>query len=118
MTEADGEIVGYTLGSRHPLKYNLLFYPFIACPLFFVAFLKCLTKAYDEKIRAYIKKLVLNGSRERPKRPKKAAHFHLNIKEGYRRRGVGKALARTLFRHFLEKGVGQVFGELLYGLAS
>ncbi|MFB0565944.1 MAG: GNAT family N-acetyltransferase [Candidatus Aminicenantaceae bacterium] len=114
VAESKEEIVGYVLGSTNPLKYNLLFYTLIASPLFFIALFKCLTKKYDEISRAYIKRLVFRGSFERPRRPRRSAHFHINVKDGYRKKGVGKALVQTLFRHFLSKNVDRVYGELIH----
>lgn len=107
-------IVGYILGCKHPTKFNLVFYPFIAIPLILKALVKSLFRVYDKKSKAYIKDLIVKGSLERPKRPKRTAHFHFNVEKGYRNRGVGKALIRTLFRHFLENHVHDVCGELLH----
>jgi len=117
VAEASGEspkIIGYILGCRHPTTFNLVFYPFIATPLILKALVKSLFRVYDPKSRAYIKDLVIKGSRERPKRPKRTAHFHFNVEKGYRNKGVGRALIRSLFRHFLENHVHNVYGELLH----
>ena len=114
VAEAESKLIGYILGCRHPLIYSLIFYGLIAPLLFVKAFVKSLFKVYDSKSRAYIKKLVLRGSRERPKKPSKAAHFHINIKQGYRRKGVGKALIRTLFKELLKRGIDKVYGELFH----
>ncbi len=107
-------IIGYILGCRHPMKFNLVFYPFIAAPLILKAAVKSLFRIYDAKSRAYIKRLIAKGSRERPKRPRRTSHFHFNVAKGYRNRGVGRALIRALFRHFLENRVHTVYGELLH----
>ena len=107
-------IIGYILGCKHPVKFNLIFYPFIATPLILKAVMKSLFGIYDTKSKAYLKHLIIKGSRERPKRPRRTAHFHFNVEKGYRNRGVGRALIRTLFRHFLENNVHDVYGELLH----
>jgi len=107
-------IIGYILGCKHPVKFNLIFYPFIATPLILKAVMKSLFRIYDTKSKAYIKHLIIKGSRERPKRPSRTAHFHFNVEKGYRNKGVGRALIRTLFRHFLENSVHDVYGELLH----
>lgn len=114
VAEADGDIIGYVLGCKYPCKYSLIFYFFIAIPLFLKAFLKCFTKRYDKKSRTYIKNIVFKGMKERPKRPKKAAHAHINIKEGFRQKGVGKALFITLLKHFWKNGVEKIYGELFH----
>ena len=114
VAEANKQLIGYVLGCSRPLKYAFLFYTLIAPPLFVKAFVKCFFRIYDSKSRDYIKKLVLKGSRERPKKPSRAAHFHVNIKQGFRRKGVGKALVRTLFKNLLKKGINNVYGELFH----
>jgi GNAT superfamily N-acetyltransferase len=117
VAEVPGEnprIIGYILGCRHPTTFNLVFYPFFAIPLILKALVKSLFRVYDPKSRAYIKDLIIKGSRERPKRPKRTAHFHFNVQKGYRNKGIGRALIRTLFRHFLEHHVHDVYGELLH----
>jgi len=107
-------IIGYILGCKHPARYNLIFYPFIATPLILKALMKSLFRVYDKKSQSYIKDLIIKGSRERPKRPKRTAHFHFNVKKGNRNQGVGRALIQSLFRHFLENHVHEVYGELLH----
>jgi GNAT superfamily N-acetyltransferase len=108
------QIIGYILGCRHPLRFNLVFYHLIDIPLILKASIKSFIKIYDKKSRDYIKRLIGKGSRERPKRPKRTAHFHFNVAKGYRNKGVGKALIRVLFRHFLENQIHDVYGELLH----
>jgi len=107
-------VIGYILGCKHPIKFSLVFYPFIATPLILKALMKSLFRVYDTKSKAYIKRLIIKGSHERPKRPRRTAHFHFNVEKGYRNKGVGKALIRALFRHFLENSVHDVYGELLH----
>jgi|Deesub1362B_J571_1020462.scaffolds.fasta_scaffold00444_24 ribosomal protein S18 acetylase RimI-like enzyme len=114
VAEANREIIGYVLGCKNPLKYTLIFYPLIAIPLFLKAFFKCLTKKYNKESREFIQRLITRGSRERPKRPKKAGHLHINIKEEYRGLGIGRALVENLFHYFLKKGVTKVYGELTF----
>jgi len=114
VAETQGRIIGYILGCRHPLKHALLFYPFYALPLTLKALAKVLLGLYDAKSRAYILRLVSAGRRERPARPRRTAHFHFNVQERYRNRGVGRALIRALFRHFLKNRVAYVYGELLH----
>jgi len=114
VAETDGKIIGYVLGCKNPVKFALIFYVLIAVPLFLKAFLKCMIGKYDRKSRNFIKRLVLRGSRERPKRPKKAAHLHINIKKSYRGFGIGRALVENLFYYFLSKGIKRVYGELTF----
>lgn len=114
VADVDGQVVGYVLGSRHHLKFRFVFYFLIAAPLFAKAFFKYITRAYDKKSRTYIKKLVFVGGRDRARRPKKAAHIHTNIREEFRTLSVGKALYRSLFRHFLKEKVTLVWSELFH----
>ncbi|MFQ6037572.1 MAG: GNAT family N-acetyltransferase [Candidatus Aminicenantales bacterium] len=114
VAEAEGRIIGYILGCRHPRKFFWVYYPLVAVPLVLKALGKSLLGLYDQKSRLYIKRLILSGSRERPRRPRHTPHFHFNVEAGSRNRGVGRALIRELFRHFLKNGVEQVYGELLH----
>ena len=114
VAEANKQLIGYVLGCGHHLKYTFLFYTIIAPPLFVKAFVKCLFRIYDSKSRDYIRKLVLKGSQERPKKPRQAAHFHINIKQGFRQKGVGKALVQVLFKNLLKRGINNVYGELFH----
>lgn len=114
VAEANKQLIGYVLGCGRPLKYTFLFYTLIAPPLFFKALIKSLFRIYDKKSRDYIMKLILKGSRERPKKPSRAAHFHINIRQGFRKKGVGKALVRSLFKDFLKRGINNVYGKLFH----
>ena len=114
VAETDGKIIGYVLGCKNPRKFALFFYFFIAFPLFIKALVKCLIGKYDKKNREFISRLILRGSKERPKRPKKAGHLHVNIKDGYRGFGIGRALVESLFYYLLERGVKRVYGELTF----
>lgn len=114
VAEADNKVIGYILGCRRPKKFSFIFYPFIAVPLMLKAAWKSFAGIYDRKSRQYIKNLVFKGSRERAKRPKGAAHFHFNVRHGYRNQGVGRALIVALMRIFQESGVKRVYGELLH----
>lgn len=114
IAEDNDTFIGYIYGTRHPLKYSLFFYPLIAIPLILKAIVKSFLGKYDEKSKIYIKNLIAKGRRERPRRPKRTAHFHFNVKQGYRNKGVGKALIQTFFRHLLKHGIQDVYGEVLH----
>ncbi len=114
IAQDNNTFIGYIYGTRHPLKYSIFFYSFIAIPLILKAVMKSFLGIYDKKSRTYIKHLIIEGRHERPRRPKRTAHFHFNVKKGYRNKGVGRALIRTLFRHFLKHGIQDVYGETLH----
>lgn len=114
VAEVNQEIIGYITGSKYPLKHAFTFYLKIAVPLFLKAFVKCVTCSYSKKSRTYLKKLVFRGSTERARRPKRTAHFHINVREGYRMKGVAKSLVRSLFLHFLDHHIHSVHAELFY----
>ncbi len=114
VAEKNGSILGYVLCSRHPLRFALIFYLFIAFPLFTKALFKCLTRRYSAKSRKFIYRLITRGSLERPKRPRATAHLHLNVKEGFRGMGLGRRLVETLFDYLVKEGVRGIYGELTF----
>ncbi len=114
IAEDKDTLIGYIFGTRHPLKHSIFFYLLIATPLILKAVVKSFLGIYDKKSRNYIKQLIVKGMHERPRRPTRTAHFHFNVKKGYRNKGVGRALIRTLLRHFLRHGIKNVYGETLH----
>ncbi len=114
VAESGGQLIGYVLGCKRPHQYGFLFYALIAVPLFFQSLWKCLTCAYDKKSRLFILGLIFKASRQRSKRKKKASHLHINIKEGYRTQGVGRALGKAIVHNFDRNNVQWICGETFH----
>jgi len=114
IAESEGQLIGYVLGCKRPRRYGFLFYATIAVPLFFQSLSKCLTGAYDKKSRLFILGLVFKASRQRPKKEKNASHLHMNIKEGYRTQGVGRALGKAIVHNFDRNNIQWICGEAFH----
>ena len=114
IAESDGQLIGYVLGCRRPRQYGFLFYTTIAIPLFIQGLFKALSGIYDNKSRMYILGLVFKASRQRPKRKKRASHLHMNIREGWRSLGVGRALGKALVDFFDRHNVQWICGETFH----
>ncbi|HEX4639133.1 MAG TPA: hypothetical protein VH170_06580, partial [Chthoniobacterales bacterium] len=87
--EKGGEIRGYLLGSRKPLRNQLYsFWQNVSL------FLKALTRyfRYSENSRRFILWILMNGWREVPAAPRRVPHFHINLLPDARKMSTTRAL--------------------------
>src|SRR5438105_9163081 len=76
LLEVDGEIRGYLLGSRKPLR-NQLYALYQNVWLFFRALARYFR--YNERSRRFIRWVLMYGLHEVPAQPRRVPHFHINL---------------------------------------
>src|SRR5438046_7144463 len=89
LLEVDGEIRGYLLGSRKPLR-NQLYAFYQNVWLFFRALTRYLR--YNKRSRRFIRWTLLHGWLAVSARPRRVTHFHINLLPDARRVSTTRAL--------------------------
>jgi hypothetical protein len=108
--EVDGEIRGYLLGSRKPLRNQL--YSF--CQniwLFFRTLLRY--PRYNDRSRRFIRWMVMNGWREVPAAPRRTPHFHINLLPDARKISTTRALMSAYLSYLYRCGEKRVYGQIV-----
>ncbi len=108
--EIDGEIHGYLLGSRKPLRNQL--YSFAQNPvLFFRALLRY--PRYHARSRKFIRWLLWYGWREVPAAPRFTPHFHINLLPAARKVSTTRALMSAYLNYLYHFGEKRVYGQIV-----
>jgi hypothetical protein len=108
--EIDGEIRGYLLGSRKPLRNQL--YAFAQnVVLFFRALLHY--PRYHARSRKFIRWLIWYGWREVPATPRFTPHFHINLLPEARRVATTRALMSAYLNYLYRFGERRVYGQIV-----
>ncbi|MDQ6765085.1 MAG: GNAT family acetyltransferase [Verrucomicrobiota bacterium] len=108
--EADGELVGYLLGSRKPLRNQLYSFYQNVC-----LFLRALLRygRYNDRSRRFIRWILLNGWREVPAAPRRTPHFHINLLPDARKVSTTRALLSAYFAYLYSVGEKRVYGQIV-----
>lgn len=106
----NGEIRGYLLGSRHPLKqqtYN--FYNNIAL------FLRGIVRypKYTEASKKFVRWILTQAWREVPAIPRCRAHFHINLLADARQVATSRALVDSYLKYLHTCGEKAVYGQVV-----
>lgn len=110
VVELDGEIKGYLLGSRQPLRqqvYNIG----QNVRLFVRALFRY--PGYNEASRRFIRWVLCNGWREVPAVPARTAHFHINLLPEARSLASTKMLIEAYLEHLRAHGEKRVYGQMV-----
>ena len=106
----DGEIKGYLLGSRFPLRQQLYsIYQNVSLLLRGI----CRVRRYGAASRAFVKWIVCNGWREVPAAPRRCAHFHINLLAEARSVASTRALMDGYLKYLHENGEKRVYGQMV-----
>jgi hypothetical protein len=108
--EADGEIRGYLLGSRKPLRNQLYsFWQNVSL------FLKALARyfRYNARSRRFIRWTLVHGWREVPASPRRVPHFHINLLPDARRMSTTRALMSAYLSYLYRCGEKRVYGQIV-----
>ncbi|MEP7072467.1 MAG: GNAT family acetyltransferase [Verrucomicrobiota bacterium] len=108
--EVEGEIRGYLLGSRKPLRNQL--YSFAQNPVLFLRALFRYPK-YRERSRKFIRWLLLHGWREVPVAPRFTPHFHINLLPDARKVSTTRALMSAYLNYLYRFGERRVYGQIV-----
>jgi hypothetical protein len=108
--EIDGEIRGYLLGSRKPLRNQLYsFWQNVSL------FLKALTRyfRYSAASRRFVRWILMNGWREVPAAPRRVPHFHINLLPDARKMSTTRALMSAYLSYLYRCGEKRVYGQIV-----
>jgi len=110
VVEIDGEIRGYLLGSRRPLR-NQLYSFWQNVSLFLKALTRCFR--YSEASRRFILWTLVNGWREVPAAPRRVPHFHINLLPDARKMSTTRALMSAYLSYLYRCGEKRVYGQIV-----
>ena len=108
--EIDGEIRGYLLGSRKPLRNQLYsFWQNVSL------FLKALARSfrYNAASRRFVLWILMNGWREVPAAPRRVPHFHINLLPEARKMSTTRALISAYLSYLYRCGEKRVYGQIV-----
>jgi hypothetical protein len=112
VAEADGEVVGYLAGC---LRYRL--YPVVQASILLgliipkVA-LRVAAQRYNRQTLGFLRWVVLKSLAQTPKRPPRAAHFHINVLPRGRVDNLGLKLIFSFLDSLPRRGIQRVFGQI------
>ena len=108
--EVDGELKGYLLGSRKPLRNQL--YSFGQnISLFFRALARY--PRYNARSRRFIRWMIMNGWREVPAAPRRTPHFHINLLPEARKISTTRPLMSAYLSYLYRCGEKRVYGQIV-----
>ena len=108
--EKAGDIRGYLLGSRKPLRNQLYsFWQNVSL------FLKALTRyfRYNAASRRFVLWILMNGWREVPAAPRRVPHFHINLLPDARKMSTTRALMSAYLSYLYRCGEKRVYGQIV-----
>jgi L-amino acid N-acyltransferase YncA len=108
--ESDGDIRGYLLGCRKPLRNQLYsFWQNVSL------FLKALSRyfRYHERSRRFIRWALVHGWREVPAAPRRVPHFHVNLLPDARKMSTTRALMSAYLSYLYRCGEKRVYGQIV-----
>ncbi len=108
--EIEGEVRGYLLGCRHPLRNQ--FHNFLQNFRLFAA-LATRFRRYNSASRRFISWIFLNGWREVPAAPRRTPHFHINLMPDARSIPGTRALIDAFLQYLHEHGEKRVYGQMV-----
>ncbi len=108
--EVAGEIRGYLLGSRKPLRNQ--FYSFLQnIRLFGRALARY--PSYNARSRRFIRWMISHGWREVPAAPRRTPHFHINLEPDARKMSTTRALISAYLSYLYRCGEKRVYGQIV-----
>ena len=110
VVEIDGQIRGYLLGSRRPLR-NQLYSFWQNVSLFLKALTRCFR--YSEASRRFVLWTLVNGWREVPAAPRRVPHFHINLLPDARKMSTTRALMSAYLSYLYRCGEKRVYGQIV-----
>ena len=108
--ELDGEIKGYLLGSRKPLRNQL--YSFVQNIWLFIRALARYPR-YNVRSRRFIRWMISHGWREVPAAPRRTPHFHINLLPEARKISTTRALISAYLSYLYRCGEKRVYGQIV-----
>ena len=110
MLEIDGQIRGYLLGSRKPLRHQALLF---CSHNGFVFRALWRYRRYNERSRKFIRWVIGHGWREVPAAPRSVPHFHINLLPDARKVSTTRALMSAYLNYLYRFGERHVYGQIV-----
>ncbi|MFL6539604.1 MAG: GNAT family acetyltransferase, partial [Chthoniobacterales bacterium] len=104
--EKEGELRGYLLGCRKPLR-NQVYSLYQNIVLFLRALLRY--QRYNARSRSFILWILMNGWREVPAAPRRTPHFHINLLPDARKIATTRALMSAYLSYLYKRGEKRVY---------
>lgn len=110
VVEQDGQVKGYLLGSRRPLRHQVF-----SLWQNFALFVRGMRRypGYNRATRNFIGWILRNSWKEVPAAPRYTAHFHFNILPEAQGISGTRLLINTYFDYLRKAGERSVFGQLV-----
>jgi len=108
--EVNGEIRGYLLGSRKPLRHQV--HSFAHTMFLFVRAL-WRYRRYNDRSRQFIRWVIGHGWREVPAAPRSVPHFHINLLPDARKVSTTRALMSAYLNYLYRFGERHVYGQIV-----
>src|SRR3954463_7343162 len=108
--EKEGELRGYLLGCRKPLR-NQVYSLYQNIVLFLRALLRY--SRYNARSRRFILWILMNGWREVPAAPRRTPHFHINLLPDARKIATTRALMSAYLSYLYKRGEKRVYGQIV-----
>ena len=108
--EVEGEIRGYLLGSRKPLRNQC--YSFLQNIRLFGRALARYSR-YNARSRRFIRWMISHGWREVPAAPRRTPHFHINLLPDARKVSTTRALISAYLSYLYRCGEKRVYGQIV-----
>ncbi|MDD5349064.1 MAG: hypothetical protein PHQ12_02515 [Chthoniobacteraceae bacterium] len=106
----DGEIRGYLLGSRFPLRQQI-YNVYQNASLFLRGLFRF--PRYNAASKAFVKWILSTAWREVPASPRRCAHFHINLLADARNIPTTRAIMDAYLAYLHEAGEKQVYGQMV-----
>ena len=106
----NGEIRGYLLGSRHPLRQQIFNF-YSNASLFLRGIFRY--PRYNAASKKFVHWILRQAWREVPASPRRTAHFHINLLADARSVANTRALMDSYLKYLHENGERRVFGQMV-----
>jgi hypothetical protein len=106
----NGEIRGYLLGSRFPLRQQI-YNVYQNASLFLRGLLRF--PRYNAASKAFVKWILSTAWREVPASPRRCAHFHINLLADARAIPTTRAIMDAYLAYLYEAGEKRVYGQMV-----
>jgi hypothetical protein len=106
----NGEIRGYLLGSRFPLRQQL-YNAYNNVALFLRGIFRY--PVYSAASKKFVKWILTQAWREVPQAPRRTAHFHINLLADARSLGVTRSIMNAYLQYLHDNGEKRVFGQMV-----
>lgn len=108
--EVNGEVKGYLLGSRRPLRQQC-YSVYQNVSLFLRGIVRY--PRYNAASRRFVHWILTQGWREVPAAPRRTAHFHINLLPEARNVPSTRALMDAYLKYLHEHGEKRVYGQMV-----